>query len=114
VSTALAVAMISGLAAVARVTAARHLGGGAYAILRLNLAGALVLGVLTGAGVTGDGLLLAGTAFLGSFTTFSTWMLDEDLLLEEGLPGAAAHLLALGTFGGAAMAAVGWALGSLT
>lgn len=112
-STALAVAAISGLAAVARVEAARHLGGGAYAILRVNLAGALVLGVLTGAGVTGDGLLLAGTAFLGSFTTFSTWMLDEDLLLRENLPGAATRLLLLGVLGGATMAAVGWALGSL-
>lgn len=111
-TTALAVAAISGLAAVARVVAARHLGGGAYAVLRINLAGALVLGVLTGAGVTGDGMLFAGTAFLGSLTTFSTWMLDEDLLLEEGLPGAATHLLLLGALGGAAAAGAGWALGA--
>lgn len=112
-TTAVVVALLSGVGAVARVEAARHLGGGAYAVLRVNLLGTLVLGLLTGAGVTGDGLLFAGTAFLGSFTTFSTWMLDEDLLLEEGLPGAATHLMGLAVLGGVAMAAVGWALGSL-
>lgn len=112
-STVVVVAVLSGVGAVARVQAARHLGGGAYAVLRVNLLGTLALGLLTGAGVTGDGLLFAGTAFLGSFTTFSTWMLDEDLLLEEGLPGSATHLMGLAVLGGVTMAAVGWALGSL-
>ncbi|PTL60718.1 fluoride efflux transporter CrcB [Paraconexibacter algicola] len=107
VTTALAVALLSGTGAVARVLTSRALGEPAHrGTLLLNLAGAFALGVLTGAGVTGDGLLLAGTAFLGSFTTFSTWMLDE-----ASLPAAAAgRLLAAATLGGAACAAAGWAL----
>ena len=34
--------------------------------------------------MTGDGLLLVGTGLLGSFTTFSTWMLETERLGEEG------------------------------
>ena len=40
--------------------------------------------MLHGAGVTGDALLLAGTALLGSFTTFSTWMVQSERLAAEG------------------------------
>lgn len=106
-TTVLAVAVLSGAGAVARVLTTRALGEPAHrATLLLNLAGAFALGLLTGAGVTGDGLLLAGTAFLGSFTTFSTWMLDEASLPVR----AAATLLAVAVLGGAAAAAAGWAL----
>jgi hypothetical protein len=42
---------------------------GTYAV---NLSGSFALGLLTGLAVTGTALLLAGTAVLGSFTTFST------------------------------------------
>ena len=48
-----------------------------WGTLVVNLSGALALGVLDGAGVAGDALLLAGTATLGAYTTFSTWMLDS-------------------------------------
>jgi CrcB protein len=54
--------------------------------LAVNLSGALALGVLTGAHVGGDALLLAGTGFLGAYTTFSTLMLDSWRLFEDGLP----------------------------
>ncbi len=52
--------------------------------LVVNLLGAFCLGLLTGLSITGDTLLVAGTALLGSFTTFSTVMLETERLGEEG------------------------------
>ncbi len=116
----LLVATLAGLGAVARVRLGDALGGAPRATLLLNLGGAFALGVLTGAGVTGDAALLVGTAVLGSFTTFSTWMSEEDRLLrgdrDAGMPpdpAAAARLLVLATAGGGLALALGWALGSL-
>jgi CrcB protein len=51
--------------------------------LVVNLTGATLLGFLVGLGFTGTRLLLAGTATLGSYTTFSTWMLETQRLTEE-------------------------------
>ena len=50
----------------------------------VNLAGALLLGLLVGIGVDGDALRLAGVGLLGSFTTFSTWMFESERLTEDG------------------------------
>jgi CrcB protein len=80
--------------------------------LSVNLLGSFCLGVLTGLSVTGDSLLLAGTALLGSFTTFSTVMLESERLGEEGEPRLALANLALSFAGGLAAAAAGWALGA--
>lgn len=46
----------------------------------INISGSLVLGILTGAALSGNALLLAGTASIGSYTTFSTWMLESHRL----------------------------------
>ena len=54
-----------------------------YGTLVVNLSGALVLGLLTGLALSGDDALLAGTAAVGSYTTFSTWMLETQRLTEE-------------------------------
>jgi CrcB protein len=81
--------------------------------LVVNLSGALALGILVGAGVGGDTLVLAGTALLGAYTTFSTWMLETDRLVEDGLSGLAAAYVALSLAGGLAFTGAGWALGSL-
>jgi len=50
----------------------------------INVTGAFLLGLITGLAFTGDALVLAGTATLGSYTTFSTWMLETHRLREEG------------------------------
>lgn len=50
----------------------------------VNMSGSVVLGLLVGLGLSGDGLLLAGTATIGSYTTFSTWMLESQRLVEDG------------------------------
>ena len=52
--------------------------------LVVNLSGALLLGLLLGIGLHGEAYLLAGTAVLGSYTTFSTWMFESHRLAEDG------------------------------
>jgi CrcB protein len=80
--------------------------------LAVNLSGSLVLGLLTGFALTGDALLLAGTATLGSYTTFSTWMLETHRLTEEAqLPLALANVL-LSLLLGVGAAALGRLLGA--
>lgn len=71
--------------------------------MAVNLSGAFVLGLLVGASLRGDAYLLAGTAVLGSYTTFSTWMLESQRLAEEGeVPGLLANLLVSAAVGLAA------------
>ena len=51
--------------------------------LVVNLSGAVILGLITGLALGHDAALLAGTAAVGSYTTFSTWMLETQRLTEE-------------------------------
>jgi fluoride exporter len=53
-----------------------------FGTLAVNLSGAVILGLLTGLALTGDTALLAGTAAVGSYTTFSTWILETQRLTE--------------------------------
>ncbi len=55
-----------------------------FGTLAVNSTGALLLGLLTGLGAAGNLLLLAGGAALGSYTTFSTWMLESRRLASDG------------------------------
>jgi CrcB protein len=48
----------------------------------VNITGSFALGYL-GAALTGTTLLLAGAASIGSYTTFSTWMLEMHRLGED-------------------------------
>lgn len=54
-----------------------------YGTLVVNVSGSLILGLLTGLALSADVALLAGTAAVGSYTTFSTWMLETQRLGEE-------------------------------
>jgi CrcB protein len=80
--------------------------------LAINLTGAAGLGFLVGLALSGDALLIAGTATVGSYTTFSTWMLESQRLVEDGEArwGAANLVVSLGA--GLAAAAAGRALGA--
>ena len=49
----------------------------------VNISGAALLGGVAGAAVTGNALILAGTATLGSYTTLSTWMLESHRLGQD-------------------------------
>lgn len=81
--------------------------------LVVNLLGSFCLGLLTGLGIGGDTLLLTGTALLGSFTTFSTLMLETERLGEEGDTQLGLLNLVASLVGGLAVTALGWWLGSL-
>jgi CrcB protein len=52
--------------------------------LAVNLSGTVVLGILVGVGLHGDAYLLGATAVIGSYTTFSTWLLESHRLAEDG------------------------------
>ena len=81
--------------------------------LTVNGVGSFALGILTGAGVGGDTLFLAGTAVLGSFTTFSTWMLETERLVEDGDDALAALNVAASVAAGLAAALAGWGIGAV-
>lgn len=72
------------LRAAAEVAVSRRLGRRfPWGILAVNLSGALLLGVVAGLALDGPARLLIGTALLGSYTTYSTWMLDSYALAER-------------------------------
>lgn len=79
--------------------------------LTINLTGALLLGLLSGLALSGEALLLAGTATLGSYTTFSTWMLETQRLTEDGEVRPAMVNAWLSVIVGVAAAALGRAIG---
>ena len=54
-----------------------------FGTLAVNISGAALLGFLGGLALNREAALLAGTAFVGAYTTFSTWMLETQRLGEE-------------------------------
>lgn len=112
------VGALGGIAAIARflldgAVAARAPVGFPYGTLAVNLSGAFALGLLAGLALDGDPMLLAGTAALGSYTTFSTWMFESQRLAEDGQwrPAAVNVLASLAV--GILAAALGNAIGGL-
>jgi len=80
--------------------------------LAVNLSGAVILGLISGLALGHDQALLAGTAAVGSYTTFSTWMLETQRLAEDRQHRrAAVNVIASLAFGVAA-AALGRAIGA--
>lgn len=82
-----------------------------WGVLAVNLIGTFLLGLLVGIN-PGDGLvLILGAGFLGSYTTFSTWMAETDGLAEQGRWNAALLNLVGPAAGGLIIGAAGFALG---
>ena len=84
----LGVALLGGIGANARflvhtLVASRSTGSFPLPVLVINVSGSLLLGLLAGIPLEGNALILAGTATLGSYTTFSTWMLETDQVGEH-------------------------------
>jgi fluoride exporter len=82
------VVVLGGVGAVLRFLVDRGVSGRVgrpfpFGTLMVNLSGALLLGFLAGLALTPHLALLVGTAFVGSYTTFSTWMLETHRLAEE-------------------------------
>lgn len=106
------VALLGGVGAVARfvldaVISARSDGELPLGTLTVNLSGAFVLGLLTGLNVAGNAMLLAGTATIGAYTTFSTWMLETHRLAEDRAYRIAALNIVLSLAAGIGAAALG-------
>jgi len=80
--------------------------------LAVNLSGAFLLGLLVGASPGGDLRLLLGAGALGSYTTFSTLMLETQRLEEAGKRQAAVINLLLSLTLGLGAAALGRWIGS--
>jgi CrcB protein len=106
----IAVAALGSVGSIARFlldgdVSARTGGDFPLGTLAVNASGALLLGLLTGLALSGDALTLAGSATLGSYTTFSTWMLETHRLGEDGrvLAGALNVLVSIAVGIGAAL-----------
>ncbi|ASW91563.1 fluoride efflux transporter CrcB [Mycobacterium marseillense] len=84
----LGVAVIGGVGSVLRFVVDRAVARRAsrpfpFGTLVVNISGAALLGFLGGLALNREAALLAGTAFVGAYTTFSTWMLETQRLGEE-------------------------------
>ncbi|HET7590561.1 MAG TPA: fluoride efflux transporter CrcB [Solirubrobacterales bacterium] len=107
-----AVGLIGGVAAGARFlldfeVSLRTVGPFPAGILAVNLLGALALGMLAGSGIDGQALTVLGAGLVGSFTTFSTWMLDTHRLHSANLPRLAWANLAISQLAGFGAFALG-------
>ena len=108
------VLFIGGLGAVARfrvdrAVSRRTRGSFPYGTLVVNISGAVLLGFLSGLVLSHEVAMLAGTAFLGAYTTFSTWMLETQRLTDERqIWPAAANIVVSVVLGLSAAAAGQW------
>ena len=83
-----------------------------FGTLAVNVSGAVILGLLTGLALGGDQALLAGTAAVGSYTTFSTWMLETQRMAEERQHRKVMTNIAVSVVLGVAAAALGRLIGT--
>jgi len=110
------VALLGGVGAIGRFVLDDAVSGAAgsnlpWGTFAVNVSGAFLLGLLSGASVDGDPLLLAGVALLGSYTTFSTWLFESHRLGEQRRPYALALNLAGSLVLGLAAAELGRLIG---
>jgi len=110
------IAACGGLGALARFgldAAVERLAPGSFPLgtLAVNVSGAALLGLLVGVGLRHDDGLLLESAVLGSYTTFSTWMLETHRLAEDGEMRLAAANVVLSLGAGLGAAWLGRLLG---
>jgi CrcB protein len=80
--------------------------------LVVNLSGAFLLGLLAGGAVEGDARLILGAGAIGSYTTFSTWMVETQRIDEAGRRRIAVANIVLSVVLGLAAAALGHVIGA--
>ena len=112
------VVVIGGLGSVARYIVDRAVARRAarsfpFGTLTVNVTGALLLGFISALALSHTVALLAGTAFVGAYTTFSTWMLETQRLTEERQIAPALANIAVSIILGLAAATAGQALAGL-
>ncbi|MFI6996598.1 fluoride efflux transporter CrcB [Nocardia sp. NPDC050175] len=81
-----------------------------WGTLVVNAFGCLVLGGLTGAGLSAPWMLLAGTGFCGAFTTYSTFSYETFRLAEQGAYRHAILNAVVGVATGLAAAVLGYSI----
>lgn len=113
----LLVALGAGLGAptrylVDRAVQARHETVMPWGTLTVNLAGALLLGFLTGLDAPREAVLAVGVGFCGALTTFSTFAFETLRLWQTGARRAAALNVALALVLGLGAAVVGHLVGA--
>jgi CrcB protein len=84
-----------------------------HGILVINIAGALALGLVAGVALEGEALVIVAAGGIGSFTTFSTWILDSHRLAEAGHTHLVWLNLGLSLLAGFAAVTLGHWLGTL-
>jgi CrcB protein len=114
----IAVALLGGAAAVARflldaVLSDHPVQPFPLGILAVNLGGTLVLGIVAGAALGGEALIIVSGGITGSFTTFSTWILDSERLADSGRADLAWLNIGLSLVAGFAAVAFGHWLGGV-
>jgi CrcB protein len=114
----IAVGLLGGLAAAARFAIDAEIVARAdsefpLGILAVNLSGSLALGLVAGAALHGEALTIVAGGAIGSFTTFSTWILDSHRLAEDGLARLAGLNIGLSLVVGFAAVTLGHWLGSV-
>ena len=112
-----AVALIGGAGSIARFVVDGAISAATgrdfpFGTMLVNISGAVILGLLTGLALGHDEALLAGTAAVGSYTTFSTWMLETQRLAEERQYRKAVVNVVISLVLGVAAAAVGRLIGA--
>ena len=112
----MAVALIGGAGSIARFLVDGAISSAVgrdfpFGTMVVNISGAVILGLLTGLALGHDEALLAGTAAVGSYTTFSTWMLETQRLAEERQYRKAVANVVISLVLGVAAAAVGRLIG---
>jgi CrcB protein len=112
-----AVGLLGGVAAAARFVvdyevSLRWRGAFPHGILAVNLLGALAIGVVAGSTLHGELATIVSGGVIGSFTTFSTWILDSHRLAVAGRAELAWLNIALSTAAGFGAVALGHWLGA--
>jgi CrcB protein len=81
--------------------------------LAVNLSGAVVLGVLAGAALSGTAYTIVAGGGVGTYTTFSTWMLESHRAGEGGDARVLWANIAVSLVAGLAAVALGHWIGGL-
>jgi CrcB protein len=117
VITAILVLVLGGSAGVARylvdgAVQARQPSTFPFGTLVVNVGGCFALGLLAGLHASAQTTLLLGTATIGSYTTFSTWMLESHRPAQDGELNTAWRNLIVSLAAGLIFAALGRTLGT--
>ncbi len=113
-----AIGLLGGVAAAGRFVldyeiSIRNPGPFPLGILAVNLLGALAIGVVAGSTLDGETATIVTGGVIGSFTTFSTWVLDSHRLASAGRVELAWLNVGLSVIAGFAAVALGQWLGGL-